>query len=671
MAIYLTDEQRNKNLKSLFPTPVGLGLTPQPQMVQTGLQIRGQGYTSPITTQAQTRPFVPSTSIQTATNAPVAGPRLLTPAPKVAPSIPVKTAAITPAPTTTPALTNEQARKQLDEENRQIQTYGAVAPPTSIQTRAAAIGGDVNALEAERRRQIDAGVGQFGYQRGVMPLVGDYQNKVYTPKEVEAITGIRGDRSLSFNELSALNNRVNAGNQFPQLVYGSTGGQFVPGTAPVGSQQFKEELASGYTFGAGGPGTPESLAEATARNVPEFGTTVATGGGRFNLLAPGRSVVGAGGGTGVSGFDVQGALGSLRGGSQLTPQEEETLRNADPLNRANIVRGIINNRFDEQRRTLDAANQARLQGLGASNINLTGGANVASTSDDRINAERQAQITNVASLEKQRSDALQESDLQAVDRSADLLFKRAGLVRQREQDQLERIKSLLDIQSKTEAKSKPLEVGNNLVQFNEETKKWEVVYTGGQQQAKPIELSPGATLYDPATGKALFTAPEKANSSIIQEYNFYKNQEENAGRTPLSFDEYQTKDINRRAKSAGGGGGGGAVGLGGNYDTILKSLNATKGEDGFVNTDAYKKLRTTAKDKSTFDANFGWMLNPGDQTASDILSGRKSTGKSIATSSDITEAQALADNGVASSEILAAYPSVSLSQLKNIRSLAE
>ena len=49
---------------------------------------------------------------------------------------------------------------------------------------------------------------------------------------------------------------------------------------------------------------------------------------------------------------------------------------------------------------------------------------------------------------------------------------------------------------------------------------------------------------------------EKYGSGVIGEYNFYVEQEQNAGRTPLDFNAYQTQDANRKAiaNSAASGG---------------------------------------------------------------------------------------------------------------------
>jgi uncharacterized protein len=51
------------------------------------------------------------------------------------------------------------------------------------------------------------------------------------------------------------------------------------------------------------------------------------------------------------------------------------------------------------------------------------------------------------------------------------------------------------------------------------------------------------------------------------------------------------------------------------YTGVKSALDASKGSDGYVNTDIYKQKRNESKDKTTFDKNFSYMLNPNDQSA--------------------------------------------------------
>lgn len=85
--------------------------------------------------------------------------------------------------------------------------------------------------------------------------------------------------------------------------------------------------------------------------------------------------------------------------------------------------------------------------------------------------------------------------------------------------------------------------------------------TAERDASKPFNVNPGDNVVrlNPATGKyetVFYSAPkaltpgEKYGSGTIGEYNFYKDQEEAAGRTPKSFDEYRTMDENRKAKAA-------------------------------------------------------------------------------------------------------------------------
>ena len=64
---------------------------------------------------------------------------------------------------------------------------------------------------------------------------------------------------------------------------------------------------------------------------------------------------------------------------------------------------------------------------------------------------------------------------------------------------------------------------------------------------------------------------QAAGTGIIGEYNFYTRQEKNAGRTPLSFDEYQTRDANRKVSLANAAAGAG-TGLNSKQVAVFNSL---------------------------------------------------------------------------------------------------
>lgn len=65
--------------------------------------------------------------------------------------------------------------------------------------------------------------------------------------------------------------------------------------------------------------------------------------------------------------------------------------------------------------------------------------------------------------------------------------------------------------------------------------------------------------------------------------------------------------------------------LANNYEIIKDSLEASMGADGYFNTDTYKELRNASKDKTSFDKNFSYKLNPNDPTAQAFLKGEETT----------------------------------------------
>ena len=77
------------------------------------------------------------------------------------------------------------------------------------------------------------------------------------------------------------------------------------------------------------------------------------------------------------------------------------------------------------------------------------------------------------------------------------------------------------------------------------------------ESTKPVSLAQGATLVDPTTGQVIASGKakeqsmsEKYGTGAMGEYNFYSEQETEAGNTPLSFDQYQTRDANRKLKAS-------------------------------------------------------------------------------------------------------------------------
>ena len=82
----------------------------------------------------------------------------------------------------------------------------------------------------------------------------------------------------------------------------------------------------------------------------------------------------------------------------------------------------------------------------------------------------------------------------------------------------------------------------------------------------------------------------------------------------LSFNDYMTMDANRKRSVSTTN-----IITPETYDKTKTILENTMGKDGFVNTDEYKKQRNLAKDKTSFDKNYSYMLNPKDPTAKDFF----------------------------------------------------
>lgn len=131
--------------------------------------------------------------------------------------------------------------------------------------------------------------------------------------------------------------------------------------------------------------------------------------------------------------------------------------------------------------------------------------------EDAIRAKQSAEIQAI----------MNESDKSIQDRVAKaqaLILaqqERADKLKQ-EQDQLAIQTGQLDL-AKEKAKQDAVNAGIKFIEtadgnvINAFTK--EVIYQGKPKPQGPIELSPGATLYDPTTGKPLYTAPERTSAA--------------------------------------------------------------------------------------------------------------------------------------------------------------
>jgi len=133
------------------------------------------------------------------------------------------------------------------------------------------------------------------------------------------------------------------------------------------------------------------------------------------------------------------------------------------------------------------------------------------------------------------------------------LQKQLELLQARRQAEAEMAKAASDYYG-TET-YKPTTVGAGETLIDPVTGK--VIYQGAPKASDFKSVGAGETLIDPTTGKVIYqgqpkeqSMSEKYGTGIIGEYNFYADQERQLGREPISFNEYQNIDANRKAKIA-------------------------------------------------------------------------------------------------------------------------
>lgn len=141
---------------------------------------------------------------------------------------------------------------------------------------------------------------------------------------------------------------------------------------------------------------------------------------------------------------------------------------------------------------------------------------------------------------------------------------------------------------------KPIEVNNALVRLNPVTGVFERVY-GQDARAKVETVTSGGLSYErqaDGTWKPIGTPKQEYQSGIVGEYQFYAEQEEKAGRKPLSFDAYQTQDANRKAIASKVN----QAGLSTRDQIVIEQVNRS-----FENSPIVKNYIETQNKKATVD----------------------------------------------------------------------
>jgi len=105
------------------------------------------------------------------------------------------------------------------------------------------------------------------------------------------------------------------------------------------------------------------------------------------------------------------------------------------------------------------------------------------------------------------------------------------------------------------AESAPLTAGLETLQRGKEGVLEQIKTNQAQQKAPLEELKSLADVYKTYETATTPSVSEQYGTGAVGEYNFYSAQERAAGRTPMSWNEYQNLDANRKAKITAGVGG--------------------------------------------------------------------------------------------------------------------
>ena len=124
------------------------------------------------------------------------------------------------------------------------------------------------------------------------------------------------------------------------------------------------------------------------------------------------------------------------------------------------------------------------------------------------------------------------------------------------------------------------------------------------KEGKPIEVN-GMLLVKQADGTYKNVAPagpidysKTFGTGAIGEYNFYAAQEKEAGRTPLTFDAYQNRDANRKARIAASANAAGLTAAMTNTALKISDDYEAQSKNFFAARDGYNKVLASAKDPS-------------------------------------------------------------------------
>lgn len=172
-----------------------------------------------------------------------------------------------------------------------------------------------------------------------------------------------------------------------------------------------------------------------------------------------------------------------------------------------------------------------------------------------------AQVQDINTSEESAIRAKQAAEIQAIMNDSDKSI----------QDRVAKAQSLImeqqDRAQKLQSEQSQLAIQQGTFDLQKEKAKQDALNAGH----KPMELADGS-IVDGITGNVIYKGTPKAPTyaaGSVGEYQFYAQQEKDAGRNPVSYNDYQNLDANRKAKVARAGSGGGSAGLSTLAQTVL------------------------------------------------------------------------------------------------------
>lgn len=194
-------------------------------------------------------------------------------------------------------------------------------------------------------------------------------------------------------------------------------------------------------------------------------------------------------------------------------------------------------------------------------------------------------------LNQKEADALLQARLSFKDRSYENFNKTVNTLRGIRSDKAQALQDY----------NKVITDYNNTIREEIKTTKKDIsgVLTDSAKNGAPAEVQ-NAISRSQSLSEAVKAAGDylQAGTGIVGEYNFYKKDALTKGQVPLSFDEYQTRDANRKLKTAQAVN---AAGLNNTQmNTALKLSDdfEQRSKEFFTQRDAFNRIQSSASDPS-------------------------------------------------------------------------